>query len=810
MFEGKILWRQWARLSVMGWDELRTRGTQEVNKRLDVAFSNFRVGECAVAALGADDATTRFVFTPEELPQIVALLHKRFPNEIKNLIAVADSICLHRFNLLGYHDLDYGEKIDWHLDAVHQRRAPQKPWFKIKETDFGEVGDPKITWELNRHQHLVTLAKAYCLTHEDRFATEAFDQWYHWHQENPYPIGINWASSLEVALRSISWLWMSHLLASCPVMPVRFQSDLRVALGLNARHISRYLSTYSSPNTHLLGEAVGLFYIGVLSPLLPTASRYRQLGWETVVAQANHQVRPDGTHFEQSTYYHVYALDFFLHARTLAIRNKIPIPAAFDRTLEKMLDVLRVLTQAGLAPRLGDDDGGRVFDPRRNRIEHLSDPLATGAVIFERSDLKAAAGGLKEETLWLLGPQGASYYEGMDCIARDVASTQLQAGGIYIMAAAEPVPQQLVIGAGPQGVLTAGHGHADSLSVQLTINGQEWLVDPGTYSYNRSVAQRNYFRGTEAHNTLQVDGLSQTDPAGPFKWRSSPKVQVEVWETGESFDLFAGSHSGYCRLPQPVLHRRWVFGLKSQFWLVLDLAVGEGRHQLELFWHIAPGLLPGTECTDTTVVWKEQTRGLALVAAENSGWSKQILRSQVSPAYGKTEQNSVLQFHAEAHLPIEFAMLLIPTGYAAKQVGHLENMVDGFQSAAVHAYRYVDAQECHHYMFFGDGDRPWSLQSWSSDAHFVYCGIAAGRQHLLLCGGSYLEIDGRRVISCKHLVARFEWINNGATKRVTCSSETEARSLSEDVIACVETILFMSGSRHSRNKARKECAESVE
>lgn len=802
MSEIKLRQDKMARLLAMGWDELRTRGMQEVHKRVDMTLPYLKVRARSAESSGSAEALTRFFFTLVELPQIVELLRKRFPSEAENIVAEAESICLHRFNLLGHQFLDYGERIDWHLDAVHQRRAPHKPWFKINEMDFTEVGDPKVTWELNRHQHLVTLAKAYCLTQDNRFAAEAFAQWYHWRQENPYPIGINWVSSLEVALRSIAWLWMSHLLASCPVKPESFQSDLHVALAINARHISRYLSTYSSPNTHLLGEAVGLFYIGVLCPHLSGAPRYRQLGWETIVAEAEHQVRPDGIHFEQSTYYHVYALDFFIHARTLAIHNRIPIPPKFDRTLEKMLEVLRALTQAGVPPRLGDDDGGRVFDPRRNGGEHLADPLATGAVIFDRPDLKAAARGLREETLWLLGTQGANYYEEMESITRDIASAGFQAGGIYVMTSATPLPQQLVIDAGPQGAFTGGHGHADALSVQLALDGQDWVVDAGTYGYNRDAAQRDYFRGTAAHNTLQVDGLSQADPAGPFSWRSLPNVQTELWEMGESFDLFAGSHSGYFRLPQPVVHRRWVFGLKSRFWLVLDLAIGEGRHQLELFWHFAPGLSLRTEHEDSTVVWKAGAQGLALLAAENHGWSKHILRAQVSPVYGRTEQNSVLQFQTQAPLPIEFATVLRPIVQGVEEPGRLEKMEGDSRSAAVHAYRYSGAQECHH-MFFGEGNHPWSLQSWASDAHFLYCGITEGRQLLVLCGGSYLEIDGRRVLSCKHPVARLEWMNDGATKSVSCFPENEVTSLFEDAIFSGEMFPFEAGSQRSSNKARQ-------
>jgi len=140
-----------------------------------------------------------------------------------------------------------------------------------------------------------------------------------------------------------------------------------------------------------------------MCPELPAAERWKSLGWKLVLQEAQRQVQADGFHFEQSTYYHVYALDLFLHAGLLASINDMPIPSDFDHTLERMLDALCLLARAGAPPRLGDDDGGRLFDPRRNHAEHLLDPLATGAVLFKRGDFKYVAGGLREETLWLLG-----------------------------------------------------------------------------------------------------------------------------------------------------------------------------------------------------------------------------------------------------------------------------------------------------------------------------------------------------------------------------------------------------------------------
>ena len=112
------------------------------------------------------------------------------------------------------------------------------------------------------------------------------------------------------------------------------------------------------------------------------------------------QVRPDGVYFEQSLYYHVYALDFFLYARLLQARNGFEIPPAYDAVLQRMLDVVAALAQAGPAEGFGDDDGGRLWNPRRNRTEHMTDPLALGAMIYSR---EFPAAQLTEEAIWLFG-----------------------------------------------------------------------------------------------------------------------------------------------------------------------------------------------------------------------------------------------------------------------------------------------------------------------------------------------------------------------------------------------------------------------
>lgn len=767
--------RSWSKIvqraTMMSWDELVTRARQEMAKRTDLILSLMGTRFVEEPDGSSPDRCGHFFFEQADTPSILDFLRRRLPDVVGEIVHQAERICRHRFDLLGYRDVDYGSKIDWHLDAVHGKRAPQCASYKVPYLDFNQVGDAKITWELNRHQHLVTLAKAYRLTGRPQFALELFQQWYDWQQQNPYLIGINWASSLEVAFRSLSWLWISHLLQDCPILPAGFMSDVKRALMLNGRHIARFLSTYFSPNTHVLGESVALFFIGTLYPGSAAAQQWQREGWQIVLQEAQRQVRPDGMHFEHSTYYHTYAVDFFLHARALASLNGIPIPAAFDRTIEEMLDVICCLSSSGPLPRLGDDDGGRVFDPRRNRLKHMLDPLAPGAVLFNREDFKTAASHLTEEAIWLFGVEAARQLEDLPNDRRTPTSFALEPSGIHVMASSEPAAQQLVINAGPSEPGRQGHRHADALSVQLAVNGHAVLIDPGTFAYVGGDGERDQFRGTAGHNSVQVDGLSQGEPDGPFGWRDLRRADVNRWVMGSTFDFFEGKHNGYGRLPDPVEHRRYIFYLKPHFWLVRDVLSGADVHQVGVHWHFSEGYL--TPERDGVTFLSDNQIAVGLIFGSNHAWSHEVCKRWYSPEYGRKELAPFLSSSTKALLPVELATLLVPMSTTAARLGVLEPLVSESREVSLRAYRYAPSGTTEHLFVFATSPGGWNLGPWSSDARFLFCtpGDGGRLDSFVLCDGSYLALSGRRVLFASECLKYAEFFFDGDQPRFRCSNE---------------------------------------
>ena len=769
--------RKAARLSRMSWGEVRTRAGQELAKRVDLARCRLGLGPASIPVLSSPNRTARFFFTRDELPTRMRLLQQKLPREVQVIIEEADAICRHEFNLLGYERLQYGPEINWHLDPVHQNTAPLKPWFRVNFLDFSQVGDHKVTWELNRHQHLVTIAKAACLTGDHRYSDELVKQWYSWQQANPYPLGINWASALEVAFRSLSWLWVRNLLAGCPDVPATFEKDLVQALSVNGNYIARFLSTYFSPNTHLLGEAVALLFIGTLCPAIRSSEKWQHLGWEILLRECERQVRPDGVYFEQSLYYHVYALDFLLHARLLAAKNNLPIPGKFDDRVRKMLEVVQALSDAGPPEGFGDDDGGRVFNPRRNRTEHMSDPLAIGAGVYGITYRSAS---LTEEAIWLLGEEAVTHsQEHHDRTPH--GSAAFDSGGIYLIHDQEPCVQQMMIDAGPQGTGHSGHGHADALSIHFSIDQQRCLIDSGTGSY-MSADERELFRGTGAHNTMRVDKADQAVTAGPFAWSSLPNVRAEAWVRGRTFDLFVGSHDGYKRLADPVVHRRTVFHVHGGFWFIHDRAEGQLIHKLELAWHFSSDMMVAQqeERFITSPVQGPRDNGaaraasLVLLPVHDSGWTANLVSEPSSPVYGKKSSAPVVRLSCKGRLPLQCATLMVPWLQSGEPPGTVVDLSKewGTEADAVCACRYEQGIAARYVILPGSHEGAWTAGRITSDARLIYFSIEAGKLvHLVLWRGTVLKLGEKILLSHSRPLNRFELSTRGGRAEMFSSDE---------------------------------------
>ena len=195
--------------------------------------------------------------------------------------------------------------------------------------------------------------------------------------QNPPGIGINWFSSLEVAFRLISWIWAFHFFRNSDCLtPEFFQKALKF-IYCHGRHLEKYLSTYYSPNTHLTGEALGLYYLGTQFPFFKRAEHWQKLGEDILFAELDRQILPDGGYFEQTTWYHRYTTDFYTHFLILKTLNngksQKHLQEKLTTKIQSLFNFLMYLTRPdGTTPLIGDDDGGQNVAARKFPLRRFS------------------------------------------------------------------------------------------------------------------------------------------------------------------------------------------------------------------------------------------------------------------------------------------------------------------------------------------------------------------------------------------------------------------------------------------------------
>ncbi len=559
---------------------------------------------------------------PNPTPAVDALRGSPFAERV---VALAEDVLQRRFSLLTL-EARTTAKIDWQLDPTHPERnglgwRRHAHYRLVPAMDAGLVGDYKVIWELNRLQHLPLLAQAFRFTRQRKFIDEIAMATASWRDQNRLMAGINWVSALEAAFRILSWIWTWHI-AGKELSPDA-RRDILWCIEEHAYFLEYNLSIYHSPNTHLLGEALALEAAGALFPHFKRAAQWRRLGSQTLDQELRIQVLADGGYFERSSYYHVYALDIFLFHGLLAGRSD----AEFQGRLRSMAHYLASI--AGVSRRLpliGDDDGGRLFHPYGERTKFCRATLTAAGVLLDEPAWIGSSEDAAEMAAWWWGA-GALGKTGKRA---EGWSELFPKTGIAVMAAGET---QIIVDVGPFGEISGGHSHADTLSLMVRRGGEELLIDPGTYTYILDPRERDFFRGTAAHNTIRIDGLSQAMPAGPFRWRDRPAVEIGEWRTGSQRDLL----SAVCRY-RGLSHARAVLFVKPDLILVCDRIEGSGgEHAIEQFWHAGVPARPesATRVQLGSDAWMLIGPGAAVEVGEGGefGWWSPGLGSKAPGAY---------------------------------------------------------------------------------------------------------------------------------------------------------------------------------
>src|SRR5689334_8042958 len=458
-------------------------------------------------------------------------------------------------------------------DVLDWRRDPRSgyEWPLDYHRDINlmraDGSDIRVVWELNRLGHLLRTTD-----------TSGFlNQLHSWNDENPYARGPNWTCAMEVALRAMNILIAFEQHRTSPKLDAEALLFILRLLQQHGRFISDNLEfSYIATSNHYLSDVTGLLWLGVLLPELRDATSWREFGLKELLREMDKQVLNDGADYESSTGYHRFVTELFLYSFLLCRAHGIAIDQRYWHKLRQMLLFIRgYLRPDGLAPLIGDTDGGQVLPMEPHHANDHAYVLNTGAAVFDDPNLTSPA----------------------------TLSRAFPDAGLYIMRRDDCYLCFNASGAGING--RGSHGHNDALSIEVCARGRAFIVDPGTYIYSGDLQMRHAFRSTAYHSTVRIDGQEQntTDVNMPFVIGNEAQPRVLEWQSTARYDKVVAEHYGYRRLPASVTHRRTVTFNKSECsWLIEDEFVGDGEHEFETWFHFVPDLellLDGTQVKAT-------------------------------------------------------------------------------------------------------------------------------------------------------------------------------------------------------------------
>ena len=537
------------------------------------------------------------LLAPDALPAIVSRYRKLFPEQIEAVETRARLNCSGQFSFLGS-DVVMQEPIDWHRDpkSGHQ-------WDSVfhADVDFAFCreggGDAKYIWDIARQDYLIDCAIAFRLTGNAVYSQQIVRWVKSWITENPYLDGIHWSSALEVAARSLNWLWSYQLCRHEEFLSAEDHLVWIKAFYQHGAFLHRHISYYFSPNNHIIAESVVLYFLGCFFPEFDEAEAWRSHGWRVIEEYGLQQFYEDGGSTEQALFYHNYCLGFLLLAIVLRDAQGAPVSESLRDRIERALEFTMWMTRSdGTVPRIGDADNARAFCFSHLPLWDFRNLLAIGSVIFDRQDMKFVAEKFYEDALWLLGEEGYASFESLSPKVPEQTSRTFPSSGYYLMRSGWGSEEDhLTFDAGPiaEGLYTSAipssaHGHSDLLSFTLTMAGKPLVVDGGFYTYDEDPEWHRYFREASAHNTILVGGASHANYHLSNAWSSVAVPGPIHAHTSRLFDYVESSHSGFFNISPAVSHRRSIYHDRQCHWLVMDQLSGAGTYRVEAFFHLAP------------------------------------------------------------------------------------------------------------------------------------------------------------------------------------------------------------------------------
>lgn len=413
-----------------------------------------------------------------------------------------------------------------------------------------------------------------------------------WVIENPPRHGVGW-EPYPASLRIVNWI--AWALAGNELGPLALQS-----LAVQTRSLRATLEFHLLGN-HLLANAKALVFAGCFFSGREAEGWLRK-GLDLLDAQLAEQILEDGGHFELSPMYHAIILEDVIDLVQLStlFPEQVGGHAPSWRGLAtRMLNWLSVMTHPDGEIAFFNDSAFGVARSHADLAEH-------GASFGIPSVRNARS------LNWLSESGYASLRAG-------------RFGAIFD--AAEIGPAYL-----------PGHGHADVLSLEISVDDRRLVTNGGTSTYEIGPV-RVRERSSAEHATIELDDRSSSETWSSFRvGRRAHPFDVEIAETASELTVSA-SHDGYRWLPGRPVHRRTVT-VSPDAVRVVDLITGAGDHSVVARFPLHPAVtVVGVESDG----WRLELGGSRVIrVAIRGGVERCMLDGYFAPTFGQRVPRPVL------------------------------------------------------------------------------------------------------------------------------------------------------------------------
>ena len=449
-------------------------------------------------------------------------------------------------------------------DRILEGLALGQDWTEGIDWEANPTG--YIEWTLAIHylSFLRPVIEAWQQTRESKYALGLERYIADWMKCNPVPYGVRgsgypWGHSLVGAIRPFSTMVdIFCVLCECPETGDRTITDMLKSFWEH----EDYLLTFESfpPSNKTIAEGRTIAALGCAFPEFQQAAFWREEGYRRLLEDMRIQVMPDGASYELTPGYQMAIASWFLESFQVARKFQYNVDPELEAGIRRMYDWCVSISRPDFS-RPSISDAGSTDALYR---EALAGP---GRILDN------------EAALWV----GT---EGEEGCQPDYTSIARQDSGYFMMRSGwDPDARCLIFEGGPYGRF---HQHEDMLGFDVYAYGTPFIVDPGITSYYPN-AWSSFYRTTQAHNTVLVDGCGQNRRTQTIPvWVESARNST-VWRSDESSDVAVATYdAGYAGLDTQVDHRRAVMFVKPDCFLVFDELAGEGRHVYEALFHFMP------------------------------------------------------------------------------------------------------------------------------------------------------------------------------------------------------------------------------